>query len=45
MRWLNSDSRELTALPLVTVARLVTGTCSVEPDERYWRHETHAIAQ
>lgn len=27
--WLNSDSRELTALPLVRVARLVLGSCVV----------------
>jgi putative intracellular protease/amidase len=39
---LNSDSRELTALPLVRVARLVVGSCVVSSNGRYWRDDTHS---
>src|SRR5262245_25348493 len=41
--WLNSDSRELTALPLVRVTRLVLGSCVVSSNRRYWRDDTHSI--
>jgi hypothetical protein len=42
-RRLKMDSRELISHRLFRVTYLASGTCSIEVNGRYWRHDTHTI--